>query len=803
MSKKVLIKIDAVGSKKWVEGALDSQARRNQLMNELNETVNSIYKNANQEYPDGEYVSAQGDCLNLIVDNVEYAIYKTIEFQKEWFKKTEEYPDCRAIIDFGDVRAFDKTPKKEFLSEAFENISVIEKNVGKGEIFITKNVFDEIDSGEFKIKEFTPVKITDSREVSVYKIDYDDPRAIEEDYLVQTIFVADKLSDTIRDKTIGFVIIQTIISSETGSKNIKDLIDVVSKKGVKITEEYLERIIKNNTFLSYTNGIATIKQDKKTELANIKDTFEKEKERAIAFMAERISSAFGGFTAEEFRTYVNFEELLEDYLFSVFGDIKNIILYYNSERIQDFYDRFSNSNYFDAILKEKSKRIPNLDEENRILFKQEFLTALALLTKQENKYISCLFHNILTNFYLNRNEKYLKKQLERLRKKEFYFDTNTFYSYKVPASQYNKKAQYIFDKLKSFNFNLKIFSITVEEYNSTLQASKKAYDTDSCSARTGNKIPWIILEFVNNERKYGCDFAYCVKKYMIDSENKELFAKKEKIKIENVDNPFEYKELSDICQFIKNVKRNRINENSFDDKMIHDAQCLKLLQSPKQGFEADRFFVTCDFALAKMRRLTPYGNSLVTINELYEMLLPYLMVSDNIFSNPEHLPNMLLEAAIDLELGDSIKIEQIIGEYLKGENHRTNYRILNSNMMAEKFKQIEKKNAVIETSAISEEESAIQYAKNFDLFRNEYYSEVRRDTINKIHAYQLQEKEAQLSEANRQNEQKNERIKLLSEKLEKFESKEKRRKKYEKTKERRQSRSLMKNNKKRKKRKRR
>lgn len=786
MAKKTLIKIDAVGSKKWVENELDSQARRKQLLNEINATVISIYENADKEYPKGAYVSAQGDCVNLIFDNSEYAVHKTIEFQREWFNKTDQYPDCRAIIDFGDVREFDETPKQELLSEAFENISVIEKTVGKGEIIVTQSVLDEIDSDIFKTKELQSIIIADSRKVGVYKIEYDDPRAVEEDYLVQTIFVADTQSDTIRDRTIGFIIIQNILSSEEGAKSLKELMDVILKKGVKITEEHLEEIIQRNTFLNRSSDNVTIRQDKKNALCEIKTNFEKEKKKAITFIAERISGAFGEVNADEFRQYVDFEGLLEDYLFAVFGDIKNITLYYNSERIQDFYDRFSNPNYFDAILKEKSKRIPNLDEENRMLFKQEFLTALALLTKQKNKYISCLFHNILTNFYLNRNEEYLKRQLNRLKKKEFYFDTNVFYAYKVPASQYNKKACYIFDKLKSFNFILKIFNITVEEYNTTLLASKKAYNADPYSAKMGKRIPWIISEFMNNERKYGCNFNHCVESHIIDA-NKDLFTKKEKVKIEEVDDSLGQEELSDICSYIIKVKSNRTAESSFEEKMRHDANCIKLLQTSKKGFEADKLFVTCDFALAKMRRLTSYGNPLITINELYEMLLPYLMVSDNIFSNPEHLPNMLLESAIDLELGDSLKIEQLVGEYLKEGNHKTNYRILNSQMMASKFEQIEKKNAAIRTSNLSENQILIQINKNFDLLRNEYYSEVKMDTINKIQAQQLQEKDAQLLEANRQKEQKDEQIRQLSERLKKFENKEKRREKYEKKKERQQA----------------
>lgn len=109
MSKKVLIKIDAVGSKEWCSKEMDTQARRTRLLNQLTEIINSVYEKADLEYPYGEYISAQGDCINLSVEDPEYAVLKTIEFQRTWFDYTDEYPDCRAIIDYSDVQVFNGT----------------------------------------------------------------------------------------------------------------------------------------------------------------------------------------------------------------------------------------------------------------------------------------------------------------------------------------------------------------------------------------------------------------------------------------------------------------------------------------------------------------------------------------------------------------------------------------------------------------------------------------------------------------------------------------------------------------------
>lgn len=241
MSKKVLIKIDAVGSKEWCSKGIDTQSRREMLLNQLKDVVTSVYEKANLSYPEGEYISAQGDCINLAVNNPEYAVLKTIEFQREWFDYIHEYPDCRAIIDFSDVQDFTGTPNLELLSEGFENISVIEKSASKGDIFITESVLNELDSEIIKTMQLPPISIANSRTINIYKIDYEDPRELEENYLVQTIFFADSKSDSIRDKVIGSRIIEIVSLKENKQLSQDKLISELKNKKINISEEHLKK----------------------------------------------------------------------------------------------------------------------------------------------------------------------------------------------------------------------------------------------------------------------------------------------------------------------------------------------------------------------------------------------------------------------------------------------------------------------------------------------------------------------------------------------------------------------------------
>ena len=798
MSKKVLIKIDAVGSKAWCSKEMDTQARRTRLLNKLTETINSVYEKADLEYPYGEYISAQGDCINLGVKDPEYAVLKTIEFQRTWFEYIDEFPDCRAIIDFSDVQVFNGTPHTELLSEGFENISIIEKSASKGDIYITENVFNSLDSGIVNTKELPPVTIENARSINLYKVEYDDPRLIEENYLVQTIFFADTKSDSIRDKVIGSRIIEIISAQEDKKINKEILISELKNKKINLTEDYLKKIVSNNSVLSIDENNVFIEEEKNVDLERLKKEFEAEKENALNFIATNLSLAFGGFTPGEFRELVDFEGLLQEYLFAVFGDIKNVVSYYNCEKQMDFYDRFLNPNYFDSILKEKVKDINNFGDENRLLFKKEFLRALGLLTKQQSKYISYIFHNILINYYLNRNERYLINQLKRLKEKTFYLDTNTFYSYKVSASQYHQKAQYIFDKLKSLSCNLRMFNISVREFNDALNRSKTIYKNDPCSATRGKTIPWIIYEFLHNSGSYGNNIDACINTYLIDSTNHEYFTKKEKIRVEKLEPELDQNDLNELCYQITSLKKNKTEQSTFEEKLLHDANCLHYLHCEEKGFLAQKLFITCDFSLARIRKISDYENSIITINELYDFLLPYLLISEDNFSNPDRLPNMLLETAIDLELGDSINLEQIVGEFVKNKPSNIRYKTLNNAMMTSKFEQIEKKNRIIQDSELPEDECVNKINENLNEFEEAYITAVKADTVECLKKSKYDEIGEKLRESEKTISEKNAEIENLRAKVEKLEKKEKRREKYQKKMQNQISKPKKKNKKKRK-----
>jgi hypothetical protein len=141
---------------------------------------------------------------------------------------------------------------------------------------------------------------------------------------------------------------------------------------------------------------------------------------------------------------------------------------------------------------------------------------------------------------------------------------------------------------------------------------------------------------------------------------------------------------------LENVYNGRLD--SFEAKVLHDANCLnKLIENVKEPTEAAKLFITCDYRLAATRkRFESEKNNIVTVDEIYEILLPYLLINENIISNPITVPNLLLASAIDIELGNTENIEDIVGNYLKHSSIPQNYKILCDLKQRNRFNRITK-----------------------------------------------------------------------------------------------------------------
>jgi hypothetical protein len=289
--------------------------------------------------------------------------------------------------------------------------------IGEGEIIVTRRLYELLKTQKaYRFIQSSTIEIK-ARAIETFRIEYENPRTIADDYLVQTIFIADEKSDNIRDKSIGLLITNFLIA-KGGSSELSDLLPYLKEKeSVDIDINKLLQIIEKNGLFRKIDDRIEIDKEKQSIILKVKEDFTKSKNECILFVAEEIAKTIG-LTSEYLLESVNIGQLIEKYLVSVFNEIKMVSFYYNEENT--LYNRLSEISDFDAILKMDFEIIRKLSKEEFLIFKETFLKSLSKVSIKNNQYIASIFHNILSNYYLNRNEKYLSGQLSRLRRKKYY-----------------------------------------------------------------------------------------------------------------------------------------------------------------------------------------------------------------------------------------------------------------------------------------------------------------------------------------------------------------------------------------------
>lgn len=114
---------------------------RKQLLEKLLEISRGKFPQSDKKYPSGSYYKAEGDAVYFILEKPTVALRAAIEFMQAWFNAKvadlDRCPDCRIIIDRGDIQSVDTPAGADFVSPAFENIAVAEKGL-QGEASIRR-----------------------------------------------------------------------------------------------------------------------------------------------------------------------------------------------------------------------------------------------------------------------------------------------------------------------------------------------------------------------------------------------------------------------------------------------------------------------------------------------------------------------------------------------------------------------------------------------------------------------------------------------------------------------------------------
>ena len=705
-----IVKLDLCGSKNFFETHRHRRDIRRDTLSQLIDRSAAIFPDSLKHYPNGSRYATQGDCVYYILADPTVAVRCTIDFLREWASMSEIIPDCRAVIDTGPIEETTHGARTELISPAFENISVIEKHYGPGEIGVTDVVVKATDRSlvNFIRRQETPV--TSERRTISWLANYENPRLLGDSSLVHALFVASKNSTTVRDRTYEAVIVECVMERVDGKASPQQIQEAIKEKQCPtISDDQISEIVQKSDYLDDHQDYVELSSAADDTLNTIRSNFETSRDSFVRSVAERFSEQIG-VTPEVIQSRLDIAELLERYICAVFLELRFMASYMVATH--HVFDSESSLSDFDYILVQRiGKKIARSNEEF-IFVKRAFLDSIREALTSSNAYVASVFHNVLMLYYLNRNERYIHEQIATIKKKLIYLDTNTLYAYMCRASEHHSLVDYALQKLKIMGVKLIVFDQSVREYNNSLASVV----TIAGRARTDwvalEYDPWILQEYKNNQAAYNNNLSYCIDMHRIPAGDvrgsDDLLAVESALRDKNIVleclQPYLNEvDLGSVYQHVYEVKQvfdrdigEMIVKGSLDtyhDKVLHDANCLhRLANEGSNPYELTKMFVTCDYRLAKVRRIQRGYDCVVTIKEFYEFMLPYLLLSDTISSDPVDIPRFLLASAISLELASTKSLESVVSEFFaKNQSVSQDYRILARSENRARFEEIRSK----------------------------------------------------------------------------------------------------------------
>ncbi|GEM_PF-6213552 len=811
---KAVVRIDLCGSKSFFDryGANDETSRVS-LLQELIKTVKEMYPYADQSFPEGSLHDTQGDSVSIILDKPTVAVRATIEFMKAWSSKLNALPDCRTVIDYGEIQTVKVGNHINLVGTVFENLNAIEKHYSDGQIGVTESVMKQSDRTIVQYISGKSISISKERKINTWLANYENPRIIEDSSLVHALFIADPSGDEVRLRTFEALMIECIVENNSSEVTLESFNSYLRDKNCPIPEKTtLDEILNKSKFLERNNDFISLRKENYKRIDEIKSEFQTARQEAI----DEVTSAFSsrlGVSKEIVAQKLNIGKLIEEYLCAAFLEIRMMANYFRST--SSLFQRLADSNEFDYIIFKNLESFidkQGKSKEQYTLIKTIFVRSLVDLAEQQNKYIAAVFHNVLALYYLNRNSKYAHGQLSKIREKEIFLDTNSLYAYLCEASNYFSLLHYSLEKLALMGARVKLFDKSLEEYNESLNFALKKYQG---LKQTGFFLdperPWIWEEFQRNLNKYKNNFEYCIALHKIPQGANKASSTTEQINKELADKGIELVELKPIYdqmglgslydEVYEAKKRQDSSATSFRNlardyeyrlRVLHDANCLRYIKDKfaadaTSPFDAKALFVTCDFRLARVRRKTQDRfNFLVTIAEFYEYMLPYLFLEDIMVTNPIEMPNFLLASTLSRELYiNTSNFESIFGSFLASRNERKgskDYQILSELSATERFKKVQEKHKALPHLEKMEnpEEFAGDYIKNVTELFAEYLNNVKESVAETLIQEKLYTTQKELDTSKKENEMLRKKIEVIEQKRrkgEKYKQKQRKRKK--------------------------
>jgi len=666
-----IVKIDLCGSKAFL-GARDKddpQIRKSTL-ERLFQSSRSMFPDAIVSYPKGSFYKADGDALWFVLDKPTVALRAAIEFMQSWHALCAEgFPDCRVFLDYGHIESVELPAKLELVGKPFENISVFEKGLEEGRIYVSDGLIAHCDrtmSTFTFVGEFVP---RSNEKLKLFNVNFLDPRTVKDSSLIHAVFVAHPQTSEARMRVLELLIVDCLLQSHQAltSDQILEWGRATNQPISQVTQ--IEKMIPTMSMVEAVPGKGKaayqVRDAFKKDIAAAQEEFSTAKEACVQDVRQSIVSQFQSENAVQ---GVELPELIENYLCAVFSEIRMMANYFR-DTYRLFETDTSTFKRFRWILR---RSIADIDERLFNDWEVAFIRGLKQSSEANNLYIAAVFHNVLAAYYLNRTASASAYQVDKLTKRRIYVDTNVLYSLLVSASSYHEVVKDLANRFSKLGVQIYVYPFTIEEYETSLRGVVSQFKSGTPSARLIDWNPWLYQEYCLNHGRYLDSIEVCRQQHSICKDipltppNYSRIAEKLQAIGLVLDTDFkEYPQetVNDLWIELRNTMASGrwtldqywdfIHEqaNVSDEVIRHDVSCVANLVEAAKQFPADELgprvlFMTLDSRkLLKLRKKREY-QFILSVEQALEFVLPYLFLADVPLVDAGIFPNQLLSARL-------------------------------------------------------------------------------------------------------------------------------------------------------------
>ncbi len=209
----VVVKLDICRSKAFAAARETSNPQiRTDALKRLLAISQRCFPRSDEPYPEGSYYKADGDAVIYILEKPSVALRGAIEFMRSWYHEAlQEYPECRAFLDIGDLDQVAVPGKTELTGKVFENISFFEKNLEEGRIYATERLIEHADKTMVRFRYYKRCTPRTGDDLAIYAVDFADPRTVEDSSLIHALFIAHPKADEARDRMFELFVLEYLL----------------------------------------------------------------------------------------------------------------------------------------------------------------------------------------------------------------------------------------------------------------------------------------------------------------------------------------------------------------------------------------------------------------------------------------------------------------------------------------------------------------------------------------------------------------------------------------------------------------